>query len=267
MDTSGEVDYDQSRLSFVCFVQGDHIMFERIARTDHLHSMVMEQIRALITEGKISSGDRLPTEREMADQFGVSRTVIRDAIKILSGHGILDVRHGSGIFVASVNSQQVIERLSEVVLIEPHSMQSLFDVRVVLETASIAWAAERVSKMQCEALLELLDQSDEIVSGNSILSEDQLITLGEMDSTFHLQICTYANNPVLDLLMKNLLDLLAVSRHHSLRIPDRAQRSIAEHRAIVDALKSSAPHFAKEAMINHLNSVFESIKQNSKSSV
>lgn len=240
------------------------MVFERIARTDHLHSLVMEQIRLLITEGQLSPGDRLPTEREMAEQFGVSRTVIRDAIKILSGHGILDVRHGSGIFVASVNSQQVIERLSEVVLIEPNSMQSLFDVRVILETASVAWATERASENKFNDLLLLLEESEKIVLGNSTLSDDQLITLGEMDNTFHLQICTCANNPVLDLLMKNLLDLLAISRHHSLRIPDRARRSIKEHRAIVNALKSRNSDYSKEAMISHLNSVFESIKKNIK---
>ena len=100
-------------------------MFQRIGRTDTLRHEVTEYIKKLIEEGKIKPGDRLPTEREMAEQFGVSRTVVRDAVKTLTGIGILEVKHGVGIFAATPDSRFIARQLSGLVSNENDTIKNL----------------------------------------------------------------------------------------------------------------------------------------------
>lgn len=234
-------------------------MFQRIVRSDNLRVAVMEEIKRLIGEETLQAGDKLPPERDMAEQFNVSRTVIRDAIKMLAGVGILDVKHGSGIFVATVDREQLIEQMSMLLLLEPGSIQNLFDVRMVLETAGVRWAAKRASLEQCVELSAIVEKAEAVVQANGDITHEQLPRLGELDSTFHLQIAVCSQNPVLQLLMKNLLELLEASRMHSLEIPSRPNRSVAEHRKIVEAICDHEEEAAQAAMQSHLQSVFHSM--------
>src|SRR5687767_3548282 len=126
------------------------IRFDRLPDNRALSERIISQISDAIISGELKPGDRLPPERELAEQFGVSRTVIRDAIKTLSGRGIVQVRRGAGIFVATAE-ETIMGRLGElanVIPLQGAGLRDLFDVRKVLEVQGAEWAAQRRSAHQ-----------------------------------------------------------------------------------------------------------------------
>jgi GntR family transcriptional repressor for pyruvate dehydrogenase complex len=228
-------------------------MFQRIGRTDTLRHEVTEYIKKLIEEGKIKPGDRLPTEREMAEQFGVSRTVVRDAVKTLTGIGILEVKHGVGIFAATPDSRFIARQLSGLVSNENDTIKNLFEVRMLLETAAAGWAAERHTEEDLELLLQNIQSHEASVNVNSINS------LGEQDRKFHVLVAKSTRNPVIIRLMKSILDLLEVSNRKTLTIEGRAQQSVEEHKDIFRAIEKRNVDEAQNAMKKHLYSVIDSL--------
>lgn len=215
----------------------------------------MNILRKLIEERKLKPGDRLPTEREMAEQFGVSRTVVRDAVKTLSGLGVLEVKHGVGIFVVTPDSRSIARQLSGLLQYKEDTINNLFEVRMLLETSAAAWAAERRTR-------ENLDRLFENVRSHKLISDsDDVRAMGELDRKFHVLVAESTGNPVIIRLMKNLLDLLVVSNQHTLTIAGRALQSVEEHEQIITAIERQDAEQARLAMTEHLTSVFESLIQ------
>ncbi|WP_347488858.1 FadR/GntR family transcriptional regulator [Desulfoscipio sp. XC116] len=227
-------------------------MFERIGRNNTLQNKVAEYISKLIEQGKIKSGDRLPTERDMAEKFGVSRTVVRDAVKTLAGIGVLEVRHGVGIFVATPDSQHIAKQLSGLLYNNQDTINNLIEVRMVLETAVAGWAAKRHSKEDLKNMAENLKSHEEIIKTGD------LIAIGEIDRGFHLLLANSSKNPVAIRLMQNLLDLLQVSSRQTLTIEGRIKQSIEEHYDIYEAINEKDKQKAQEKMKVHLLSIANS---------
>jgi|Deesub1362A_J573_1020465.scaffolds.fasta_scaffold00925_14 GntR family transcriptional repressor for pyruvate dehydrogenase complex len=231
-------------------------MFERIGRNDSLHHEVVEYVRRLVEEGKLEPGSRLPTEREMSAKFGVSRTVIRDAVKTLTGLGFLEVKHGVGIFVAHPDSAYIGQQLSRVICYQSDTINNLFEVRMQLETAAAAWAAERRSKSDLELIAKNVSSHLALVTESG-----DLAALGDTDRSFHLLVAKASGNHIIARLMRSMLDILMVSNQRTLAIPKRAQQSAEEHQQIYRAIAAQNPGEAREAMKTHLNSVLQSLKQ------
>lgn len=231
-------------------------MFQRIGRADTLRNQVANHIKELISSGRLKPGDRLPTEREMAEKFGVSRTVVRDAVKTLSGLGVLEVKHGIGIFVAKVDSAVIANQLSSLLVNESDTIDALFRVRMVLETAAAEWAAESCTEKDRARIEEFIKESRNLLEGK-----------GEPDSyksnnrDFHLLVADVSANPVLMRLMKNMLDLFEETRSHTSAIPGRVNKSIEEHIGVMEAIYNGRAEEAGRLMHGHLESVLKSIKQ------
>ena len=230
-------------------------MFQRIGRSDTLRHEVVEYIRKLIEEGKLKPGDRLPTEREMAEKFGVSRTVIRDAVKTLTGLGVLEVKHGIGIFAAVPDSHSIARQLSGLLFYREDTINNLFEVRMLLESETAGWAAERRAREDLELLFENLR------SHKSIAGSGDVKTMGELDRSFHILVANATGNPVVIRLMQNLLDLFVVSNQQTLTITGRALQSAEEHRQICAAIEQQDVAKARQAMTKHLTSVVESLNE------
>lgn len=229
-------------------------MFKKIGRSDTLRHEVAEYIKKLIEQGKIKPGDRLPTEREMAEKFGVSRTVIRDAVKTLTGIGVLQVRHGVGIFAATPDSQLIAQQLSSLLYYDHDTISNLFEVRMVLETSAAGWAAERHSDEDLNKIGENLEIHQKVINkGDSA-------TLGEIDRCFHMLVARSTKNPVTIRLMGNLLDLFQVSNRQTLSIPGRAMQSVQEHSTIFQAIAGKNKDMARENMKIHLLSILNSLQ-------
>lgn len=229
------------------------IMFEPIHDNRALSEKIISQISDALVRGELKPGDRLPPERELAEQFGVSRTVIRDAVKTLAGRGILHVRHGAGIFVATSEENMIgrLGALSDILPVQGTGLQDLFEVRKVLEVEGAEWAARSRNAYHLERLRGILDDAYQHSDDPEVLSEK--------DAQFHVAIAEASQNLVLVRVMLTLLDLLAQSRRESLSIPGRAKLSLRDHERIVEEIEAQKPGKAREAMLNHLTSVESAI--------
>jgi GntR family transcriptional regulator, transcriptional repressor for pyruvate dehydrogenase complex len=219
-------------------------------RDNRSHSdKIIEQITDALLRGDIKPGERLPPERDLALQFSVSRTVVRDAVKNLAGRGILEVRHGSGIYVAA-DEKTVFARLDQVNL-QDGLLRDLFEVRKVLETEAASLAAARRTERQVEHLRHIIHDA-RLHAGDPALASSR-------DADFHLTLAKASRNLILVKLMLTVLDLLAPTRERTLSINGRLEQSLREHERIVGAIAASDAAGARAAMLAHLDSVEQSI--------
>ena len=149
------------------------IRFDRIPDNRVLSERITSQISDAIINGELKPGDRLPPERELAEQFGVSRTVVRDAIKMLSGRGVLQVRREAGIFVATAEETAMgrLGQLANVLPLQGAGLRDLFDVRKVLEAQGAEWAAQRRSAHHVERLRSIVEDAHRHAEDLNVLSE------------------------------------------------------------------------------------------------
>jgi GntR family transcriptional repressor for pyruvate dehydrogenase complex len=225
------------------------IRFDRLPDNRALSERIISQISDAIISGELKPGDRLPPERELAEQFGVSRTVIRDAIKTLSGRGIVQVRRGAGIFVATAE-ETIMGRLGElanVIPLQGAGLRDLFDVRKVLEVQGAEWAAQRRSAHQVDRLRSIVE--------DAYRHSEDLDVLSERDAQFHVAIAEASQNLILVRVMLTLLDLLEAARRETLAIPGRPRLSLDQHENVLREIEARDPEAARRAMLEHLTSV------------
>jgi GntR family transcriptional regulator, transcriptional repressor for pyruvate dehydrogenase complex len=225
------------------------IVFEPVHDNRALSEKIIAQISDALVAGELKPGDRLPPERELAEQFGVSRTVIRDAVKTLAGRGILHVKHGAGIFVTTSEENAIgrLGALSDILPLQGVSLRDLFEIRKVLEAEGAEWAARRRNDYHLKRLRGILE--------DAYRNSENLELLSERDAQFHVAIAEASQNLVLVRVMLTLLDLLAKSRRESLSIPGRAKLSLKDHERIVGEIEAQTHEGARETMLEHLTSV------------
>lgn len=216
---------------------------------------VVDHIKELITTGKLDEGDKLPAERELAAMMNVSRPTIREAFKILSAMGFLEIRHGHGVFVADHTLR--INNLAQFLFLQTDTVHELFEVRKMIETETITWAAEKASS---EFLEEIAVKTEEIyhrviINQEFDEKESRETFLSQSDQEFHLMIAKAAGNEVVLRIMHNLIDLLRQSRMQSMKIPGRVEQSLKEHIEIANALAERNVKKARQSMFEHLKSV------------
>lgn len=229
-------------------------VFEPISENVALSQRIVAQITDAIVRGELKSGSRLPPERELATQFQVSRSAIRDAVKILSGRGLLLVRHGVGIFVAHAEVDGRYETWGHVIHApggRDGSIRNLFDIRKTLETQAACWAAERAEPVHLDRLQRILSDARQHC--------DDLQVLSERDAQFHVAIAEASQNLVLVQVMWTLLGALEEGRRASLRIPNRPLASLEEHERILAAIAAHDAGKARDCMFLHLGSVEQAI--------
>ena len=225
------------------------IVFEPVHDNRALSEKIIAQISDALVSGELKPGDRLPPERELAEQFGVSRTVIRDAVKTLAGRGILHVKHGAGIFVTTSEENAIgrLGALSDILPLQGVSLRDLFEVRKVLEAEGAEWAARRRNDYHLKRLRDILE--------DAYRNSENIEVLSERDAQFHVAIAEASQNLVLVRVMLTLLDLLAQSRRESLSIPGRARLSLKDHERILEKIEAQRHERARETMLEHLTSV------------
>lgn len=216
---------------------------------------VVEQIKDVILSGELVPGDKLPSERHLAEMMNVSRPTIREACKILSAMGLVTIKQGSGVIVADQGTR--IDNLASFLFLRTDSIHELFEVRRILETEIAEWAAKRGTN---EFLKEILTKTEEtyekvVVQNEFESKEEREVFLSASDQEFHLMIAEAAGNEVILRIMNNLIDLLNKSRMQSMKIPGRVEQSLIEHISIARGLNQRDGKLARKSMIEHLSSV------------
>jgi GntR family transcriptional repressor for pyruvate dehydrogenase complex len=216
---------------------------------------VVEHIRELIATGQLKPGDKLPSERELAEMMNISRPTIREAFKILSAMGLLSIRQGNGVFVADQSVR--LDNLASFLFLQTDTIYELFEVRKMIETESAAKAAKKGTPEFLEQIYETTRDcyNRVMVHQEFTTKEERDKFLSESDQQFHLMVAEAAGNEVVVRVMNNLIDLLRASRMQSMKIPGRVEQSLAEHMSIAEALKERNAKLARSRMFDHLTSV------------
>lgn len=211
---------------------------------------IIKQIRSLIISGYIKTGDKLPSERKLAEKLGVGRTYIRDAIKKLEFLGILKTVPQSGVLVNGVDIVAMEGLLSNVMKIENADFRSLVETRVLMEIHMVKEAAQRRTDEDISKIETALSEYEEKVK-NGIPAENE-------DFVFHLKIAEASHNSVMKTLMLIILpDIIQIYRSENVCGKDKMLNTLQEHHNIINAIKSQDPDLAEKAMSKHLNEVLD----------
>src|SRR6266851_3407107 len=138
-----------------------------------IYEEIVRQIRTLISEGKLKSGDRLPPERDLAERFRVSRASVREALRSLESMGLIEIRLGEGTFVREISVDSLIEPLALVILTQREAVGELFEARRLLEPPIAGLAARRSTKEEVQEMERILEeQGKEVAAGGTGLAQD-----------------------------------------------------------------------------------------------
>jgi len=216
-------------------------------RSTRIYEEIVRQIKALITEGKLRSGDQLPPERELAAEFKVSRTSVREALRTLESLGLIAIRPGGGTFVREASVESLIEPLARVILNQREAIVELFEARRLLEPAIAALASLRATHDEIREMERILEeQAEEVRAGKTGIAQD---------AAFHAAIAGSTHNRAILRIVNVLMDLLAQSREETLQTPGRPERSHRDHLRILKAIKAGDDHASHQAMLAHLHAV------------
>lgn len=230
--------------------------FQRV-QPEKLSTSVVRQIELLILRGILRPGERLPSERELADQLGVSRPSLREAISELQDRGLLASRAGSGIFVADVLGSAFSDAL--VKLFSSHE-EAVFDY-VAFRRDMEGLAAERAARFGSDTDLKVIQAVfDKMVAAHT---KRNPADEARLDADFHLAIIEASHNVVMLHMMRSMYQLLreGVFYNRSVMFRQRTTRDdlLNQHRAINEALQDRDPESARAAVEAHLNYVEQSL--------
>ncbi len=214
-----------------------------------MYEQVAARIQQLIVDGHLRPGDRLPTERELAERFGVSRSSVRDAIRVLELMGLVEPRQGEGTVVRDLSPDAVVNPLASLLVRSRALLRDLWDVRRMIEPHLAARAAQHATEEEVARLQAILDRQRAKAERGELAVEE--------DSEFHYTIATASRNQVILRILDVLMDLLRTSRERSLQVPGRLQRSLEGHRRILAAIRRRDPAAAEAAMRRHLEEIEE----------
>ena len=222
--------------------------------------VVAERIERLIVDGVLKTGQTLPSERRLTEKLGVSRTALREGLKILSARGIIETMHGKGSFVANLTVQPTLSPLMHLFGSQPRTLYDLFEVRELLEAQSARLAALRGTPADFVLITrrydEMLAAHDKDISASAH---------ARLDHAFHLAICDASHNPVLVHTLSSLTDLLLSSVFASVnnlyhRQPQKRQID-RQHATLYNAVTGKLPEQARAAASEHIHSVRDSLRE------
>jgi len=210
--------------------------------------LIISQIRDQISTGIIKPGEKLPSERKLAEHLGVSRNQVREAINKLQIYGILKVQPQSGTTVTGIGIVALEGLITDILKIENTDFKSLVDTRVLLEKEAARLAAiNRNSENLIELSNALNAYENKLGVGEPAIEEDLL---------FHLKIAEASNNAVLKSLMMIITpDIVKNFRQLNVCSENNNKKTIEEHRNILEMISQQNPEGAQEAMGLHLKDV------------
>lgn len=235
------------RLNSMNEANGATTRFAAVRRRKALPEEIAQVLEREIADGTIKRGERLPTEAELAIQFGVSRNVLREAIARLKRDGLVQTRQGSGAFV-SENPPSLAYRIGTENLSALDDLRYVFELRTAVETGAAALAAERCTENQLAQIRDAVSEmADAVTNGADGVAAD---------AAFHRAIAEASNNPYyrdfMIFLAVSVTQSIAAARHHSARFDEWTPKVQREHERIGQAIAERNPEAAREAVRSHL---------------
>ena len=238
-------------------------------RQRRLADNIVEQLETMILEGTLQPGQRLPAERALAEQFGVSRPSLREAVQKLAAKGLLTSRQGGGNYVSETLGSSFSDPLLGLLEGRPEAQRDLLEFRHTLEADCAYYAALRATELDREHLQTAYDKLQACYAADSKASRADE---GAADARFHLAIAEASHNIVLLHTIRGLFDLLKrnvvtnIGGMYALREESR-RMLVAQHGALFEAIMQGRADEARRLASEHISYVQEVLDQSQQESV
>jgi len=231
------------------------VPFRRV-RVVRASDEVVQQVKARIFGGQLTSGDQLPSEKDLAEQFGLSRVTIRDALRVLESQGLIEIKVGArgGAFVAWPSAQPVSESLTNMLRLRRTTVQQLAEARLVVEPQVAALAARRATARDLKAMAGAIESAR---AGRA--ARDPYFIPHSV--AFHIALAEAAKNQVLLFAVSSFRTLFHEALAHLLPADDMARRAIVDHQHILDAIEDRDAERSRQVMHAHLSYFAERVSK------
>lgn len=207
-------------------------------------SQVIEHVLGLIKVGKLNAGDKLPTQKELTESLGVSRTCVREAMKSLESLGVVEIRAKIGTVVGDQSRGALFGAENLIDIVRSEQVDALIDMRIILEVGLAALAGERAQ------LSDLVAMRTAIESHKHALESDRIAHYADLD--FHLAVARAAKNPIALKMLEMIVEPLTKQRMLTNSIPGAAEDGLRDHYKILKAIDERKPEKARLAMLAHM---------------
>lgn len=218
--------------------------FRSVKSDRKLYETIVDQIQGMIISGELRPGERLPSERELADAFGVGRPTVREATKVLESKGLVEMRHGAGVFVSPAIQDALLDSLNLLVQYNQCTPEMIYEVRRVQEVAMAGLAATRADEDDLAAMRAALDDMEAKL--------DDIESYNKADLAFHRAVAEATHNQMFIILADFLLKGTAFVIRLVTQSRNDTARGLSEHLRIFDAIAAGDADGARRAMQDHL---------------
>jgi GntR family transcriptional regulator, transcriptional repressor for pyruvate dehydrogenase complex len=220
-----------------------------------ISELIVDQVRLLIRQQQLNPGDRLPSERELCERFGVSRVTVREALRVLEANGLLEIRVGArgGAFVTKPSKERVGEGIADLLTLSAVTASEATEARLLLEVGMIPLVCERADDDDIAALLDICDRQDAALAAG-----DYQINLS---AEFHSRLAECAHNSAIQMLSHSFRGPLLMSLERAQRTaPEMGRLGAKEHRGLVHAIQRHDAEEAADIMRQHLGRTAKRVK-------
>jgi GntR family transcriptional repressor for pyruvate dehydrogenase complex len=224
-------------------------VFQNIGNRLTLSQRIERTIENAIREKKLAVGSKLPTEREMCESFGVSRTALREALRRLSARGLITIQKGSGMYVSEINIEDAIKTLNLYydMKFDHNLLSQIIEVRSLFEPRIASLAALNRSEEDLTAMAQNIEEFEACNPDNTQKEAD-------IDNRFHLLITKAASNPILQITMEPIYSLLPRMRNFIYgNIDGEKHHTLEYHKKLLEAIGEKQGDVAQQLMGQHLS--------------
>lgn len=233
-------------------------MIYKQIKSKKIYEEVAETLHEMIRTGQLKPGDRIDSVQQLAENFQVGRSAIREALSALKAMGLVEMRQGEGTFIKSFDAKQITFPLSTAILLKKEDIANLIEVRKVIETGISAAAAKKRTDMDIYAMEQVLEEMKN-AQGNGELGE-------KADFKFHVTLSAAAHNPILSSLMDQVSGLMFEIQKETRRLwlfskQTTSEKLYEQHVAIYKAIAEKDEEKARNSMLSHLENVEEILRK------
>lgn len=226
-----------------------------LTREATLAQRVEQELERLILDSRLGAGDRLPSERELAAQFGVSRTVVREAVRALAARKLVDVNVGRGTVVRSPSAESAAESMKLLMLMQAGraGVEKVSEVRHVIETEIAALAASRRTDEDLRTLIAILEETRQHLDAPEVYIKS--------DVEFHSALARATQNEMFVVVLDSVVEVMIEVRLLTLRVPGITSLALSYHERILEAVQAGDPEAARAAMKAHMDQATDILHQ------
>lgn len=213
---------------------------------------ICDQIMELLVDGTWEIGEKIPSENQLAEAFGVSRITVREALLRLSALGLLETRFGSGTYVKEVTPTTLVNSIMPSVYIDSNSMLEVLEYRQVFEVKTAGLAARKATD---EGIKEL-----ERIYADMVRNQDSLTDFAESDLEFHLALSTMTNNSMLIATMNVIKSALSVAMQQIIEYRGN-DGGLADHAKLIESIRAHDEEETMRLMEEHISEAYATVEQ------